>query len=358
LLPLSLAHFRIEPDYSLAPLSCNGGLFDRMTRMVASLRPVMSRSRPDLVLVQGDTTTALAGAIAARAANVPVGHIEAGLRTGDLTAPFPEEMNRQLISRLARYHFATTGTARRNLLSEGIEDKDIWTTGSTVVDALLHALNSIENQPSANWLESIPGPLFKKIRDGQRPMILVTGHRRENHGSALTSVCRSVSALADRRPDWTIVIPLHPNPAARQPACSLLRDKSNVYLVPPLNYTEFVFAMSNASLIVTDSGGIQEEAPYLNVPLLVTRDVTERTEGVCAGVADIVGSHPDRLPEIAEEAVLSRDGGSSGDKHSDLYGDGQAASRIVETLAELALRDTPDLIGNSDERGLRCVHPR
>jgi UDP-N-acetylglucosamine 2-epimerase (non-hydrolysing) len=357
LLPQSLSHFHIEPDYSLAPVSDKNGLFDRMTHMVAGLRSVLSESRPDLVLVQGDTTSALAGAIAAHAANIPIGHVEAGLRTGDLSAPFPEEMNRQLISQLAQYHFATTRIARDNLLGEGVGEKNIWTTGSTAIDALLHALYSIKNRPSSTWLESIPGPLFRRISDQRGPLILVTGHRRENHGTALTSVCRSISTISERHPDWNIVFPLHPNPAARQPACSVLRDKSNVYLVSPMNYTEFVFAMSNASLIVTDSGGIQEEAPYLKVPLLVTRDCTERIEGVSAGVAHIVGSHPDRLTESAEEIVLGKDSRSIADKYSDLYGDGRASSRIVSALAGPVLRVHQDTSVVPDKQRLQCVHP-
>lgn len=333
LLPQAIAHFRIGVDFALELPEPDHPLLSAVSNALTALDGVMEKCQPDLVLVQGDTTSALAGALAASYRQIPVGHIEAGLRTGDLSAPFPEEINRQMISRIAQYHFATTTGARDNLLSEGIKGENIWLTGSPIVDALLHALAAIKNQPQANWLENIPANLLVRIEDPHRPLILVTGHRRENLDSGIASVCRSITQLADRHRNWDFVFPVHPNPAVGASVGSALGSRENIFLTPPMNYTEFIFTMARASLIITDSGGIQEEAPYLNVPLLVTRDCTERTEGIALGVAQIVGSHPRRLVDAAERTIaVNRQPLAQCSHFTGLYGDGKASWRLRDLI--------------------------
>jgi len=338
LLPQALAHSEVEVDFVIDLADDDHPLLGSVGSAIAPLDNLLTKCKPDLVLVQGDTASALAGALAASNQRVPIGHVEAGLRTGDLSAPFPEEINRQLISRVAKYHFASTEIARNNLLAEGVEKEDIWITGSTVVDELARALNRIENEPTATWLESIPDDLILRIHDQCRKLVLVTAHRRENLDAGIGSVCRSIAQLAIKNDDWDFVFPVHPNPAVKAPVHSLLRGHSNIFLTLPMSYTEFVFVMSQSSLIITDSGGVQEEAPYLNVPLLVTRNCTERVEGVHAGVAEVVGSEPHRLTQAAERAIRTKAQSRSSWSAPGIYGEGKAAFHIRDVITWV-LRD-------------------
>jgi UDP-N-acetylglucosamine 2-epimerase (non-hydrolysing) len=338
LLPQALAHSGVEADFVIDLSDDDHPLLGSVSSAMAPLNTILAKCEPDLVLVQGDTASALAGALAANNQRVPIGHVEAGLRTGDLSAPFPEEINRQLISRVAKFHFAPTEIARNNLLAEGVKEEDIWITGSTVVDELARALDRIENEATASWQESITEDLILRIHDRRRKLVLVTAHRRENLEAGIGSVCRSIAQLAIKNDDWDFVFPVHPNPAVKEPVHSLLGGHSNIFLTLPMSYTEFVFVMSQSSLIITDSGGVQEEAPYLNVPLLVTRNCTERVEGVHAGVAEVVGSEPHRLAQAAERVISTNAQSTSSWSAPGIYGEGKAALHIRDVITSI-LRD-------------------
>jgi UDP-N-acetylglucosamine 2-epimerase (non-hydrolysing) len=334
LLPQTLDHLCIDADFSL-DCSAEHRLLSEFADAPNPIESVLTECAPDLVLVQGDTTSALAGALAASYQDIAIGHVEAGLRTGNLLAPFPEEINRQFISRISKYHFATTSAARQNLLNEGILQDNIWLIGSTVIDALQFALNRIEQEPQSAWMETISDELLRRICDERRPLVLITGHRRENLNSGIASVCKSLLDLAARRSDCDFVFPVHPNPGVRKQVFSVLDETENVFLTRPMNYTEFVFVMASSCLIITDSGGIQEEAPFLNVPLLVTRDCTERIEGVNAGIASIVGSHPTELADMAEHIICATRPHPGFGRHRELYGDGHASMRLKDVIVDL-----------------------
>lgn len=330
-----LGVFGIRPDHDLAVMRPGQDLFDVTSAALLGLRDVLRTERPDVVLVHGDTTTCLVASLAAFYEHVPVGHVEAGLRTGDLARPFPEELNRVLVGRIARFHFAPTEKARANLLAEGVAPERAWVTGNTVVDALLGVRDEVRELPASDFADALGPALAARLDEGsvESPVVLVTGHRRESFGRGFEDLCAALRRVAEAHPDWAIAFPVHLNPRVRGPVHRSIGGIPNVHLIEPLEYRPFVWLMDRASVIVTDSGGIQEEGPSLGVPVLVTRDVTERPEAVAAGTVLLVGTDPDRIVAGVESAILDarvRDAMSSG---VNPYGDGRAAERIVERLA-------------------------
>jgi UDP-N-acetylglucosamine 2-epimerase (non-hydrolysing) len=323
-----LVLFAIAPDYDLDIMQHNQDLGDITSRVLLGMRGVLEQARPDLLLVQGDTTTCFAGALAGFYAGIPVGHVEAGLRTGNLAAPFPEEANRQLTSRLAKLHFAPTTRARKNLLDEGIGEDRIVVTGNTVIDALL----SVRQFAAKGRDFQQFGTAAKVIKDHQ-PYVLITGHRRENFGGGFTNICAAIATLARRHPLVHFVYPVHLNPQVQQPVHAMLGGLCNVHLIAPLEYGPFVMAMDRCRLILTDSGGVQEEAPSLGKPVLVMREITERPEAVEAGTVVLVGTNQAEIVTECERILAAgQEEGADRNNIVNPYGDGRAAERIVTAL--------------------------
>jgi UDP-N-acetylglucosamine 2-epimerase (non-hydrolysing) len=325
-----LQQFDIVPDHDLNIMRPNQKLADIAAATLSGLTPVLEEFRPDWVLVQGDTTTTLAASIAGFYCRVRVAHIEAGLRTGDMNAPWPEEGNRKLTSAITGIHFAPTDRSRANLLAEGVAPDTIHVTGNTVIDALLSIRDRIAQDAA---LQASLAARFPVIADYPR-MILVTGHRRENFGEGFENICRALAALAASFPDVLILYPVHLNPNVREPVFRLLSGLRNVQLIEPADYIPFVYLMDRSTLIITDSGGVQEEAPSLGKPVLCMRDVTERPEAVDAGTVKLVGTNADRI--VKEASLLLTDAKAYGQmsRASNPYGDGRASERIVEVLAQ------------------------
>lgn len=327
--------FGIVPDEDLNLMRQNQGLAELTAAAVSSLDKFMEREKPDLVLVQGDTTTVFAAALVAFYHHVPVGHVEAGLRTGTMQAPWPEEANRVLTTRMADLHFAPTETNRRNLLKEGIPAEKIFVTGNTVIDALFLSLERIKKKHRE--VSYLPPGLVEQW--GDRSLVLITGHRRENFGEGFESICRAIARLAREFPDVHFVYPVHLNPNVRGPVLRILggdgkgsERQRNVHLLDPLPYLSFVALMDRSTLILTDSGGVQEEAPSLGKPVLVMRDVTERPEAVESGTVKLVGTDEEVI--VGETALLLTDPEAyqkMSRKHNP-YGDGKAARRIVDIV--------------------------
>jgi UDP-N-acetylglucosamine 2-epimerase (non-hydrolysing) len=323
LLDQVLAAFSIHPDYDLDLMQPGQSLFQSTARIIAALEDVVTGERPDWILVQGDTTTAFCGALAGFYARIPVGHVEAGLRTGDMAQPFPEELNRLLVGRLASLHFAPTEVAAENLRREGVRPGTVFVTGNTGIDAVLEVRDALAE---GRLLSSGLPPL-----DPAKKLILVTAHRRESFGEGFAQICDALGRLA-RRGDVQIVYPVHPNPNVQDPVRRSLGGIPNVHLIEPLSYVPFVDLMRRAHLLLTDSGGIQEEAPSLGKPVLVMREKTERPEAVTAGTARLVGTDPQK---ILAECALLLDDAAEYERRSRIhnpYGDGQAAIRIRDLL--------------------------
>jgi len=323
-----LVLFGIEPDFDLDLMRPNQTLAGVTSAVLDGVTRILEASNPDLVLVHGDTTTTFATALACFYRRIPVGHVEAGLRTGNLQAPWPEEMNRLFTGRLSALHFAPTPAARENLLREGVARDSIWVTGNTVIDALVDVVGRLQTD----------GKLVEHLRSGMpwlaapgRRVVLVTGHRRENFGGGMESVCRALARLA-ADPGVDIVYPVHPNPNVLDPVNRLLGGISNVHLVAPMDYLPFVYLMSRAYFVITDSGGIQEEAPSLGKPVLVMRDTTERPEAVSAGTVRMVGVNEDRIFAEARRLLSDQDYYQGMSMAHNPYGDGRAADRIAQII--------------------------
>lgn len=323
--------FGIVPEYDLNIMAPNQDLFDITSRVLLGLRDVFNDFRPDIVLVHGDTTTSMAASLAAFYRQIPIGHVEAGLRTYNMLSPWPEEMNRQVTDRMCSYYFAPTEKSRRNLLQENIADEKIFVTGNTVIDALLMAVNIIEeNQYIKN---SIIGELQAKgYTVGQHPYILVTGHRRENFGDGFLHICKAIRQIAAEHPEMDIVYPVHLNPNVQKPVYELLSGTPNIYLISPLDYLPFVYAMQHSTLLLTDSGGVQEEAPSLGKPVLVMRNTTERPEAVEAGTVRLVGTDADAIVENVSQLLHDKEVYRKMSESYNPYGDGHACERIVAAL--------------------------
>ena len=317
--------FGVVPDVDLALMQPNQTLAGLASRAIEKIDGYLAEYQPDMVIVQGDTTTVFCAAMAAFYRQIPVGHVEAGLRTWNKFSPFPEEINRVLTTRVADLHFAPTHVSRDNLLREGVDDNNIVVTGNTVIDALHIAVDQVRKKPPL-----IPG-LPANLMDGQKekPLVLITGHRRENFGQGFINICEAISTLAERFSDTAFVYPVHLNPNVREPVFRLLGNTDNVYLIEPLSYLPFVALMNRAKLILTDSGGVQEEAPSLGKPVLVTRDTTERPEAVDAGTVKLVGT--DKRIIIDNVATLLTDEKTYNAMATAInpYGDGKACGRII-----------------------------
>ena len=323
-----LALFGIEPDFDLDLMRPNQTLVGITSAVLDGVTRVIEASSPDLVLVHGDTTTTFATALACFYRRIPVGHVEAGLRTGNLQAPWPEEMNRLFTGRLAALHFAPTPAARDNLLREGVSRDSVWVTGNTVIDALMGVVERLQNEPKL--VEQLSGSM-PWLANADRRVVLVTGHRRENFGDGMEGVCRALAKLA-ADPGVDIVYPVHPNPNVLDPVNRLLGGIPNVHLIPPMDYLPFVYLMSRAYFVVTDSGGIQEEAPSLGKPVLVMRDTTERPEAVSAGTVLMVGVDEERIVTEARRLLHDFPHYQRMSTAYNPYGDGHAADRIAKII--------------------------
>lgn len=320
--------FEIKPDFDLNIMAPNQDLYDITSKVLLGLRPVLQEFHPDVMFVHGDTTTSLAASLAAFYKQVKVAHVEAGLRTYNLLSPWPEEMNRQVTDRICDYFFAPTEYSKKNLLSEGTDSNKIFVTGNTVIDALLLSVDILNN--NADLKAGIDKELVAKgYSKSSRPYILVTGHRRENFGEGFLNICKALKEIALAHPDKDIVYPVHLNPNVQKPVYELLSEVHNIHLIEPLDYLPFVYMMMHCTLILTDSGGVQEEAPSLGKPVLVMRDTTERPEAVAAGTVKLVGTDSAKI--VAEVNVLLQDKSvyESMAKAHNPYGDGKACCRIV-----------------------------
>jgi UDP-N-acetylglucosamine 2-epimerase (non-hydrolysing) len=326
MLDQALALFEITPDVELSVMRPDQSLGALTARLIESTDRMLAERRPDYVLVQGDTTSTFVGALAAFYQKIPVGHVEAGLRTGDLAAPWPEEGNRRLVTPLASLHFAPTETSRRNLLAEGLPDDRVLVTGNPVIDALHFELARQEERGAEvrAELESLVGTEFLA-----RPYVLITGHRRESFGHGFGEICAALGELARRFPDHGFVYPVHLNPNVKGPVHEQLGEVSNVRLLPPQGYRPFVALMRGATVVLTDSGGVQEEAPGLGKPVLVMRTTTERPEGVEAGTVRLVGADRGRIVDGVSELLLDEGARRKMAAAVNPYGDGHAAERIV-----------------------------
>lgn len=326
--------FEIAPDHDLDLMAPDQTLEALTARVLTGMGRVIAEEKPDMVLVQGDTTTCFAAALAAFYARVPIAHVEAGLRTGDLAAPFPEEANRALVSRIADVHFAPTARARDNLLAEAIPAGRIRVTGNTVVDALFAVRARVRAVPADHWARTLGDGLTANWLTAEK-RVLVTGHRRENFGRGFEDLCQAIRTLAERHVDWQFLYPVHLNPNVQQPVQRILEGLENVMLTEPQDYLPFVWLMDTADLILTDSGGVQEEAPSLGKPVLVMRDVTERPEAVEAGTVRLVGTDRGRIVDAVESVLLDDGVYARMARAHNPYGDGHAAERIVTELVTI-----------------------
>ena len=364
--------FDIRPDYDLNIMRQGQDLYDVTSRVLLGMRNVLKEVKPDVVLVHGDTTTSTAAALAAFYQQIPVGHVEAGLRTHNIYSPWPEEMNRQITGRIATYHFAPTALSKQNLLVEGIDDASITVTGNTVIDALYMVVEKIKQDKELDaeldavlktagydvarlengrklvlvtghrgenfgdglicMCKAIKALTEKGYTVGDREYILVTGHRRENFGDGFLHICKAIKELAALHPEMDIVYPVHLNPNVQKPVYELLSGLSNVYLISPLDYLPFIYAMQHSTLLLTDSGGVQEEAPSLGKPVLVMRDTTERPEAVEAGTVKLVGTNAEAIVSNVTALLLDKEMYKRMSETHNPYGDGQACERIIAAL--------------------------
>lgn len=323
-----LDHFRIQPDVSFSAMVDGQTLNQLCQRVLGFMDELLASSKPDYVLVHGDTTTSAMAALAAFHRRIPVAHVEAGLRTGDMNAPFPEEMNRSLVGRIAAIHFAPTAQAASNLAAEGVSGDSVLITGNTVIDALYLTRDWLRD---SHWKPDNP----ELIALPDKPLLLVTGHRRENFGQGFANICEAIRRVAVDHPDWQIVYPVHLNPNVQEPVNRILRGLDNVFLIKPLAYPEFAWLMMRSELILTDSGGIQEEGPALGKPVLVMRDVTERPEAVTAGTVQLVGNTVEGISAACERLISDHAARLQMSRAVSPYGDGTASHQIAQEFLRL-----------------------
>ncbi len=321
--------FELTPDYDLNLMTPGQDLYDITAKALLGLRDVYATCKPDLVLVHGDTTTTMAASLAAFYQKIPVCHVEAGLRTGDIYSPWPEEVNRKLTTSLTRLHFAPTERSKSNLIAENVDPKDILVTGNTVIDALLMVDEKIDDDRQLNAQLAAAFPFL----DPKKRLILVTGHRRESFGQGFENICQALNKLSEQE-NVQIVYPVHLNPQVQEPVNRLLNDIDNVFLIPPQDYLPFIYLMRNAYLILTDSGGVQEEAPSLGKPVLVMRDTTERPEAIEAGTVKLVGTQYQNIVTVACELLADQSLHDSMAVSHNPYGDGKACARISHAINE------------------------
>ena len=331
--------FDIQPDYDLNIMKQGQDLYDVTARVLVGMRDVLDEAKPDVVLVHGDTTTSTAAALAAFYRQIPVGHVEAGLRTHNIYSPWPEEMNRQLTGRIATYNFAPTALSRENLLKESVDDAKITVTGNTVIDALYWVVDRIKDDKSLNaeLAETLKAAGYdtERLNDGRR-LVLITGHRRENFGDGFISMCRAIRHLTEKYPEVDFVYPMHLNPNVRKPIHEVfgedLGNLGNMHFIEPLEYLSFVYLMEKSAIVLTDSGGIQEEAPGLGKPVLVMRDTTERPEALAAGTVRLVGTDYDRIVGEVSRLIDDEEAYRLMSHAVNPYGDGRACPRIADQL--------------------------
>jgi UDP-N-acetylglucosamine 2-epimerase (non-hydrolysing) len=326
--------FDITPDYDLNLMKPGQDLYDITANVLLGMKSVLEEFKPDVVLVHGDTTTTCSASLAAFYQKIKVGHVEAGLRTGDIYSPWPEEANRQITGVLANYHFTPTITSQDNLLKENKDLKNIIVTGNTVIDALFLVLDKIENNQELEnkIIDSINSQY--KLQDNKK-IILVTGHRRENFGDGFINICEALKTIAINNPDIDIVYPVHLNPNVQKPVKEILSNIPNVYLIDPLQYESFIYMMNKSYFIITDSGGVQEEAPSLGKPVLVMRDTTERPEAVEAGTVKLVGTNKGTIIKEAQKLIDDENEYNKMSKAHNPYGDGKACKRIVKFIKDI-----------------------
>lgn len=322
--------FELKPDYDLNLMKAGQSLNDVTARILLELKPVLQDFKPDVVLVHGDTATTFAASLAAYYEQIEVGHVEAGLRTGNIYSPWPEEANRKLTGALTKYHFAPTETSQNNLLKENTNPADISITGNTVIDALLMVKDKIDNDAALNEQLAAQFPMLKE----DKKLILVTGHRRESFGGGFERICEALARTAKDNPDAQVLYPVHLNPNVREPVNRILSNVDNVHLIEPQQYLPFIYLMSRAHIILTDSGGIQEEAPSLGKPVLVMRDTTERPEAVAAGTVKLVGTDVDKIVTGLEVLLKDEEAYKAMSFAHNPYGDGLACQRILDELAK------------------------
>ena len=325
-----LSFFEVVPDYDLNLMKPDQNLYSLTGDIIKGLKPVLEDFKPDFVFVHGDTTTTLAAGIAAFYSGARVCHIEAGLRTFNKRAPFPEEMNRSVTSRIADFHFAPTETSRQNLINENISDESILITGNTVIDALLYSVEKVNDE----GFEDKEINLLKSIIDSNKKIILVTGHRRENHGQGFINICAALKEIATSLKDVEVIYPVHLNPNVQKPVFELLAGIENIHLIDPLSYPAFVWLMSQSYLIITDSGGVQEEAPSLRKPVLVMRETTERPEAVEAGTVILVGTNSKKIVQETLSLITDSERYKRMSRLHNPYGDGKACWRVVNFIIE------------------------
>lgn len=331
--------FEIKPDYDLNIMKQGQDLYDVTARVLTGMRDVLKETQPDVVLVHGDTTTSTAAALAAFYQQIPAGHVEAGLRTHNIYSPWPEEMNRQITGRIAEYDFAPTPLSRENLLAEGVNEDKITVTGNTVIDALYMVVDKIKNNKELDKeLETLlkdAGYDVNRLADGKK-LVLITGHRRENFGEGFISMCKAIKTLTEKYPDVDFVYPMHLNPNVRKPIHEVfgenLEGLGNMFFIEPLEYLSFVYLMEKSNIVLTDSGGIQEEAPGLGKPVLVMRDTTERPEALEAGTVKLVGTDYDKIVNEVSALLDNPSHYEEMSKAVNPYGDGKACERIVSAL--------------------------
>ena len=329
--------FDIKPDFDLNLMKKDQDLFDLTSNVLVKIKKVLINLKPDIVLIHGDTTTTMASAIGAFYLGIPVGHVEAGLRTHNVQSPFPEEFNRQLVTKITKYHFAPTAKSMSNLMDEGVNKKNIIITGNTVIDALFWTLKKIKND------NKIKNSIKLKLNDNlnfdwaNERFVLITGHRRENFGEGFKQICKALRYLANERKDVHFVYPVHMNPNVQSPVNKFLSDCENIHLMKPLKYEPFIYLLSNAFIVVTDSGGIQEEAPSLGIPVLVMREITERPEAVDAGTVKLVGAKKETIVNGVLELLNDDNIYSEMSKAHNPYGDGKAAKTITNFLKNISL---------------------
>lgn len=334
--------FEITPDFDLNIMHKGQDLYDVTSRVLNGMGNVLRTEKPDVVLVHGDTTTSMAAALAAFYEQIPVGHVEAGLRTNDIYSPWPEEVNRQITGRIATYNFAPTQFGFNNLIAENVSAEKITITGNTVIDALYYVVDKINNDKALSDSLKLKilsmGYNLDRLADGNRRMVLVTGHRRENFGDGFRNICNALAYLSDRYQDVDFVYPMHLNPNVRGPINNLFaaNPRNNLFFIEPLDYFEFVMMMERCYLVLTDSGGVQEEAPGLGKPVLVMRDTTERPEAVDAGTVKLVGTDYDKIVNQMSLLLDSEEAYLSMSRAVNPYGDGHACERIVNYLSKLS----------------------